>query len=148
MSQSYASAGIPLDPEWRTDWTPSYTNFTPGNGTVMARFAKSGLVVAQFQIEFGTTTTVDGSNPTVSLPLTAADNFADLTRTNLSGGIADESGGSTFPLVVRLETTTSMSASVLRADATYLSLNNITATVPFTWGTDDIWFLQAIYEPA
>ena len=148
MSQSYASAGIPLDPVWK-DWTPTYSGITVGNGTVEARFVESGkLVVARFILILGSTSTV-GSTGAVSLPVTAASfdvqNAAGLAR------FIDNSPFTTYLGSTRIETTTSMRPLpylVDSASSAPLKEQGLDSTTPFTWAVDDFLVMQVTYEAA
>ncbi len=145
MSQSYASAGIPLDPPWR-DWTPTYVNFTLGNGTVVARYKPGNLIVARFNLVFGSTTTIDGTDPRFSMPVLAASDY-DFTDVL---GVADmhDAGADQYPGVVRAFDTNEFIITASEVTGTYGHHIAISATVPFTWATSDTISFLAIYEAA
>ncbi len=135
-----------------TTWSPSYTNLTIGNGTVVARYrpasAGDDTIIAVYELTFGSTTTIDGANPTISTPATAASTYT-FPRTVAGPALAfDDTAGATFTAQVRLESSTTFSIAVHNAAATYLSHRNLDATVPFTWAVDDVFSLLATYEAA
>ena len=132
---------------WKTDWTPAYVNITVGNGVVVARYVEIGdFIVAQYMLTFGTTTTM-GSSPTISLPVTADTSFTAL-RMNLGSAILFEDGiGLKHGFVRRVDSTT-VRPFVFKADGTYLESDLVSATVPHTWGTNDILSFTIIIEKA
>ncbi len=148
MSQSYASAGI-TDPieEW-PDWTPTYNTFTLGNGTVIAHFIEtdSGLVVARLNLTFGSTTTIDGTDPRFSMPVVARSDYVFNDRL----GVADliDSGNEAYLGTVRVWDTDEFVVEAQNASGTYNHHAPLTASVPFTWGDGDAISFLAIYEPA
>ncbi len=145
MSQSYASSGQPFDPPWEI-WVPTYNNFTIGNGTVTARFQRGELIVAQWRLLFGSTTTIDGTNPDISLPVTAKAGGFDMPAPG-TGVLVEDGGGTRFGAAYLVTTTTMalFSEEILGGD---LQAASISATLPFTWGTLDVYALTVIYEPA
>lgn len=76
-----------------TAYTPTYLNFTPGNGSTYARYKKIGkTVIVQWDFTTGSTTTFAGT-PVVSLP------FAML-RTEYNMAVASITNGSgIYPLI-------------------------------------------------
>ena len=132
---------------WRT-WSPTYTNLTIGNGVVVARYSRIGdLVVAVFELVFGSTTTVDGAGPTVSLPVTAASTYT-FPRHGVGAAYVHDTGTAVFTAQVRLESSTTFSVGVHDATATHLTHAGIAATVPMTWTTNDLLSFTATYEAA
>lgn len=56
------------DPGWQS-YTPTFTSFTLGNGSVVARHTRQGaLITVTCRVTLGTTS-VMGTSPTVSLPV-------------------------------------------------------------------------------
>ena len=130
-------------------WIPTYTNLTVGNGTIVARFNEEGnRVIGYWELVFGSTSSIDGTNPMISLPVTATSLYTFPRHAVGPGQVFDTSGGATFPGVVRLESATQFSIAVFNAAATYLSNRNLTATVPMTWATGDILSGTFVFEGA
>ena len=139
-------------PEWTTPasggftfaaYTPTYTNFTLGNGTVIARYAESGkLVFFQVQITFGSTTSVSGLIK-ISLPVTAKNNGNAVTIPALftDAGLNEYIG---FGAINQTDNVVSLFAE--DASATYLKYALTSSTVPFTWGTADVINVSGSYE--
>lgn len=148
VADSAQGLGIKWDDlgQWQT-WTPTYTNLTVGNGTVVSRYVQIGKTIhAVFEITFGSTSSM-GTGPTISLPVTAASTYTT-PRHNLGPAYILDAGTIAFQAAVRLESTTTASVGVLAAGATHLTQANITATVPMTWTTSDLLSFTASYEAA
>ena len=141
-----AIAAVGLEGVWTT-WVPTYNNFTIGAGTVVARYVEIGdSVIAQFSLTFAGDTTIDGSSPDVSLPVTAnGSGFSVLPGTT---AIAYESGGGLRFCTSYLKSTTVAAIFPQAIVAGYLQAATVSATVPFTWGTGDVYAFTIIYEKA
>lgn len=128
---------------WQT-WTPSYNNFTVGNGTVTARYQQIGKLVNVFyKIVWGSTTSFT-SYPTITLPVTAS----QFSYTAGNSYLQDTGTGS-FLGTVLVETSTLFQLILPNASGTYLATGFLSAnTVPFTWTTTDIMIAQFSYEAA
>ena len=125
-------------------YTPTFTNFTKGNATIVARWAQSGKAVNVFvQVTLGNTSSVTGSIIT-SLPVTAASNAVGSRGV---GGILD-SGVRVFTA-----TTEVLSTTTVELHPVYAALNNASeeytsSTIPMTWTTNDGFVMNFIYEAA
>lgn len=144
MAQGYAKKDF-ADPGWQ-DWTPTYSNITVGNGTVVARYVQIGtLVVAHYVLTFGSTTSIDGTPVEVSVPVAASSNYTDLQ--NVTGHARhNESGGTNYLGYVRLANANTIRIQIAGANTTYVDEVNVNTTVPFTWGTGDTLTFTTIYE--
>jgi hypothetical protein len=141
-------------PEWASiaagftyaAYTPTFTNFTLGNGTINeARYAQSGkLVHVYIQVTLGSTSSVSG-NITVALPVTAASDQVGLWTGPAAFG---DSGVGNFTGLVQISSTTAAKPDVSDASGTYSKIAGISSTVPFTWTTSDSFRLSFIYEAA
>jgi len=128
-----------------TAWTPSYTNLTIGNGTVVAVYSKIGRTVHfRYKLTLGSTSSV-GSAPTISLPV--ALESVDSIINSAGRGSA---GGSDNYMTTRNNTggVTDVRPAALGAGGTYATLVNISSTVPGTWATGNILELAGSYEAA
>ncbi len=132
------------------DWTPVYTNLTLGNGVVVARYWQHAnkTIALHYSLTFGTTTTVDGTSVTVSLPVNAHSSYI-LDRGNVAGDsyMIDDDAGSAFG-VVRLKTVSTMEPVMHWVVATYSQPASISSTIPHTWAVDDVLYMSAFYEAA
>lgn len=134
--------GVNASGAWQT-WTPSYTNITVGNGTVVAKYKQVGKKVSfRFRLTFGTTTSISTA-PTITLPVTAASDAVDFFSgdgAQTVGGTGASQGGSVYIL-----STTTMRPVSINTNGVYI---DITATVPFTWTNTDRLQVSGTYEAA
>lgn len=127
-------------------WTPTYTNLTLGDGVASARYVQIGdWVFATFELVFGSTTTIDASNPRVSLPVAVS---GSSILQYAQAGLARDVTGSDYVGHTRFFSTTEMYFRVNAAGGTYVTSSPISATVPFTWTTGDRLILSTVYEAA
>ena len=125
-------------------YTPTFTNFTKGNATIVARYAESGKAVNVFvEVILGSTSSVTGS-VTVSLPVTAATNALNSRGI---GGCAD-SGVRTYSAVAVLNSTTAVEIKPLAASLAHVAEDDMSSTTPMTWTTNDRFFFNLTYEAA
>ena len=120
-------------------WTPTLTNMTQGNGTVVARYTRVGrMVTYKFQFTLGSTSSV-GTNPTFSVPVTAA------TQNDLDMNVARLWDNSPFNRYIgwAVGATTSTVQVGENALGNYTS---ITSTSPMTWATGDYFYVSGTYE--
>jgi hypothetical protein len=126
-----------------SDWSPTWTNFTVGNGTVAGKYIKAGrLVVFSLVLTFGSTSSVAG---TIGLTPPAA------ARATLTGNFTihlDDAGTALYVGYARLNDVNRIDIGSLNAAGTYLRDGATSATVPFTWGTGDRIILNGEYEAA
>lgn len=124
-------------------WSPTYTNLTIGNGTVIARYSQVGKTVTfVFEFTLGSSGSSVGSAPAISLPVVGATvvnswlgtaRYLDNGVTNYAGAVAILSNG------IRPQT--------LVSSGTYAEIQGgITATAPFTWASGDVMSISGIYE--
>lgn len=129
--------------EWIA-YTPTFTNLTLGNGTLVARYTIIGnTVIAFISIIFGSTTSVSGevriSTPTNmdSTIYTGAcvgfSQMRDDNTTNKLNGVVFKGSANTIGVYVNNSVTTS---------------GSFTATAPWTWATSDTISLSVQYEAA
>ena len=132
--------------DWKA-WTPTYANLTVGNGSVTARYVQIGKFVAcHFTIIFGTTS-VMGTAPTISTPVTASSTMT-VVNNWIGGALILDAGTANLHGKVRLQTTTTFAPVVLIASGNFMADSNLTATNPMTWTTSDSLSFTAIYEAA
>lgn len=116
-----------------TAWTPTLTNITQGNGTVVAQYKrlnKSGSI--RFKFTLGNTSVV-GTDPKFTLPFTL--NSTSYAAVDLLGQAALlDSGVNSYRGGVDLTTTTMVRFVQFSTN----TVTSVTATSPFTWGTSDV----------
>lgn len=127
-------------------WTPSYTFLTVGNGTVVAKYIQVGkIVVFYYQLTFGSTTTIDASNPTISLPTSASSNLLDDTPI---GHLNCFDNGTGYYYGQVWKRSAVMFPIVGDASGTYVKAVGPSSTIPFTWTTGDVLVISGAYEAA
>ena len=132
---------------WLT-WTPSHTNLTVGNGTVVARFVQLGeLVIAFYHLTFGSTSSM-GTSPRISMPVVEADSVAAFNQPLGNVWLVDDSSGANNFGFLRHRTTADFEPMVITTGSTYAGATSLTSAVPFTWATADILSFEAVYEAA
>lgn len=123
-----------------TDYVPTPTNLTIGNGTITGRYNQTGKTVDFITtITFGSTTVLTGS-PTLTLPVTGLASFSPL------GAIGfDASGTVDYPIFARISGGTTV---IFRTWPTTAgnSLPGLSSTVPVTWATGDVIVAGGRYE--
>lgn len=127
-------------------YTPTFTNMTLGNGTITFRYSQVGKTVfVQGDVVFGSTTSISGI-PVISLPVTASSQTAGSTQ--LGGAYAEDAGVTGYALMIRLNNTTSVNVLAFGAGGTWLTTAPVSSTIPFTWGTNDLFRFTITYEAA
>jgi hypothetical protein len=137
------TTGLKWAGAWTT-WTPTYGNITIGNGTVTSKYAQIGKTVFfEFNLQWGTTTSITGGGPSFTLPVAAVSNnfffngnILDAGITNYAGASDASAGGNTSYF------------KFVRASGTYAQGESITATTPMTWGNGDVFTVAGNYQVA
>lgn len=145
---SYATAAddqgdfVPMN-AWET-WTPTWVNLTVGSGTLVSRFTRVGRTI-HFYLSFtlGAGSAISG-DVTFTLPV-AANNpvFTPLGRVEFQDTGAANVFGTSW-----IQTSTTGRIFVDLASGTYVGLQTLSSTVPFTWVSTDRFSLQGTYEAA
>lgn len=126
-------------------WTPTWSNMSVGNATVISTYSQVGKVVfCQVKVTFGTTTTIAG-NPTFTLPVTAA---TSLQGPLGMGVMTAAAAAATFGFFSIISTTQANFQLGNSATAYLQPTNDLSATVPGTWAVGSIWGGQFWYEAA
>lgn len=121
-----------------TAYTPTFTNFTLGNGSIGFAYAQLGkIMLIRGGMTLGTTSSFSGtisiSLPVNSLavsgnPLVGSVRLTDVATQNYYG-------------FVQIATASTIQLIALNASTTWLTGSTVNTTTPFTWGTgDDIRF--------
>jgi len=137
------ATGLKYTGGW-TSYTPTFTNFTLGNGTITAaKYKQVGKEVTMYvRLTLGSTSTVS-SYPFVSLPVNCA--TAGLYQGFVT--LTDAGVGSYFGRVY-MNDTAKVWWGVDNAAGTYVVPGVPSATVPFTWGANDLIDIYLSYEVA
>jgi hypothetical protein len=131
-----------------TSFTPTWTNLTPGNGTVTAKYVQNGKVVNfRVKIQFGSTTSISGS---VSVNWPVAPASTEAAQGAITTVVFEKSG--VGPKLGQVNnsaaSTTKADLLVLNVAGTYTDVALTSSTVPFTWATNDQIYFQGTYEVA
>ena len=125
--------------------TPTYTNFTSGNGTLQySRYVQIGNFVHYYgAFTLGSTSSVTGEIG-LNLPVTAANNLYYLPGNCIlvDAGTADYQGAA------MITSTTGIVLKALNAASTYTSQTSVSSTIPFTWTNTDQFRWNIVYEAA
>ena len=127
-----------------TTWSPTVSGFTKGNGTEVARYCQIGKTVFfEYSFTLGSTSSVSGL-PQISTPVT----YKGSLIFNPCGEalIEDKDTAYYFGLVSLQTSTNNLLVYLTKTDATYARDGYISATVPFTWGSTDRFFISGSYE--
>lgn len=131
---------LTFDTKWQ-DYTPTLSNMTKGNGTIVAKYFRTGKHChVRFRFTLGTTSAI-GTYPSFTMPFSAYDGS---TAAQGSGNAVD-TGNYVYPIIVG-NSVTAISPSVALASSTYLLGSAITATTPFTWGNADYMQINWNYQ--
>lgn len=128
-----------------TSYTPTFTNFTLGNGTItLAKYAKLGkIVTVKLFVTLGSTSSVSGRIG-ISLPVTATSDNTD-RAVSICGLIA---GGVSATGFATLGSTTRCDLYALVANTTYVTNSNTAFNIPGTWTTGNAFSTVFTYEAA
>jgi len=128
-----------------TAYTPTFVNFTLGNGTISFAYSQVGKVVNFRGLITLGSTSVMGTVPTISLPVTANSSATSLP---LGQVFFNDAGTVVNTGILSMTTTTTLTMHALSASGTYVSRTGLQSNVPFTWTTSDQILLQATYQAA
>jgi hypothetical protein len=124
-------------------YTPTLTNITTGNGTLVGKYNVVGRTMfLHFKFTLGSTSSI-GSIPRFQLP--AGFTLASANFTPVGAGFATISSVN-YVLTVVSSSSDRITCIVNRADSTYTIASDITATVPATWATGSILEMNATVE--
>lgn len=125
-------------------WSPTWTNFTPGNATVEYKYCQTGKRVDfHMTVVLGTTSSM-GSSPTFTLPVTAASTYSKtLTIGQMYAFIAAD-----FQGYIYTTSTTTAGLAVYTTGSTYAGDAVVTASIPAAWANTNVFYAQGWYEAA
>jgi hypothetical protein len=124
-----------------TAYTPTLTNITLGNGTIVARYQQIGKTV-NFEVLFTMgSTSVMGGPAQVSMPVSPARITKGFPVTLLDDSVRVYWGNADI-----FDNRFYLTATV--TDGTYAYFNYVSGTVPFTWTTNDKFSIYGSYEAA
>lgn len=122
-----------------TSYTPSLTNGTLGNGTVSGSYVQQGKLVAfRAQFTLGSTSAVTGSLG-IGLPVAAA------SGVQLCHALLVDTGTATYVGYAELSSSNA-SLRAQNAAGTYLTASTLSSSIPHTWASTDIVYVNGVYE--
>lgn len=118
-------------------WTPSYVGITIGNGTVISRYTQvNKFVFVQYQLTWGSTTSITSGTNSITLPVTAA-TISAFTYAGVA--TLTDSGTGIFFGRPNFNATTTFTIERMSVSGSNISTNSVTSTTPFTWTTNDVY---------
>ena len=122
-------------------YTPTFTNFTLGNGTLNSSYIQIGkLVLVSLDITFGSTSSITSSGINITLPVAHDTNFG----TPVSTVWYIDQGSALYPQS-GIFSSGEFRLYVNRANTTYVQQGDINSTTPFTWTTNDKIMISLSY---
>lgn len=129
-------------------YSPTLTNFTIGNGVLVAMYTQVGdTVIGMAHVTLGSTSSMGAAGIRFSTPVAASASYS-FTNSVVGGATFQDSGSSQYVGWNRLEDANTMRPVVINASATYATISSITNTVPMTWATNDVVAINFVYEAA
>jgi hypothetical protein len=126
-------------------WTPTWTNLTVGNASQDFEYVRLGRFVhLSGRLVFGSTTSITG-HARFTLPVNAD---ATMGGNIIASCNLTDAGTANFLGTLYQESATVVSLGAVNASSTYSSLSAISATVPFTWTTNDVIAVSFTYKAA
>lgn len=128
-------------------FTPSISTLTIGNGTRTGTyFIQNKVLYFEVTVTFGSTTTI-GTTPDLTLPF-AVVGFTQFNPILNTTCFFDNSATAfVFGNLVLISSTTIRLVSQL-ASGTYVAIQDVAATLPFTWATNDRIIIRGQYQVA
>ena len=124
-------------------WTPTFTNLTVGNGTLICKYSQVGkTITARIRFTLGTTSSV-GTNPYFSLPVPAN---AEYTQSGIGVLYIEDLATAGFAGQIYMRSTTTGWLLVNKVDGVNITGSTFEATIPFTWTTGDYFSGTFTYE--
>jgi hypothetical protein len=137
-----SSTGLKWDEDAWISWTPSFTGVTIGNGTTNAKYKQIGkTIIGYVYFSLGSTSSITGTIKT-TFPVTPT-SIGNIVYT---GTFTDASVGyfMAYPIVEA----SNIVLFAANASGTYVAYTNTSSTVPFTWTTNDNFYVSFVYEAA
>ncbi len=141
-ANSSAATGL----EWAgtyTTYTPTFTNFTLGNGTATGRYVQIGKTVfVEIKVTLGSTSSM-GTDPYIFLPVNSNMTYAMQANVVIQDfGTTEYVAGGSNPYNDTLR------MFCIGTAGTYAQYFIVNATTPMTWTTNDSFTIRAVYEAA
>lgn len=133
---------------WQT-FIPSWTNLTPGNGTITARYTQIGKLVWVYMYVIFGNTSVMGSDPQFTPPVAASTVYTTVAQNSIVGFGSLQGGGfGAIPAPFFNASNASIHIGYFLPSATNNALAISTASAPGTWTTNSFFNITVFYEAA
>ena len=140
VADSTQATGLKWGPDWKT-YSPSVGGITKGNGVEVARYRQIGKMVELFyQFTLGSTSSITGQ-VTVNPPINSVYDLA------IECCFMFDTAGSYFPSGIYMPKNV-IYPKAMNTGGSYLSMDQLNATSPFTWGNTDFFNFNFSYEVA
>jgi hypothetical protein len=127
-------------------WTPTLTNITAGNGSVVARYKRIGRSIHYaFRFTLGSTSSISG-DPQFTLPAAPETTFINAANAPLGRGHILDAGTELYDASVHFISGSTVSVRAWATGGTYSTQAVLSATEPFTWTTGDTIWVSGTYE--
>lgn len=133
-----------------TAYTPLFSGFTVGNGTLDFQYCRVNNYVHYFgTITLGSTSAVTGALG-IQVPIAINTSQMPLNVPLGEAVFSDASAGPAYNTGATVGQTLAgyLRVQVLNCASTYGTYTGISSTVPFTWTTGDIIYINAYYKAA
>jgi len=131
-----------------TTWVPTLTNITAGAGVTTARYRKMGKTLDfRFKFKLGAGSVI-GTSPRFSLPFAMHASYVTLEDIITATVMLYDAGTANYIGSVRVINSTTLELMSINAATAIASEAATTATVPFTWTTNDTMSCSGTVELA
>jgi hypothetical protein len=128
-----------------TAYTPSFVNFTLGNGTISFAYSQLGKIVqVRGLITLGTTSSVTGSI-TFSTPVNS---FTSTGQPIVGHARYNDTGTTAFSGMITQNNASAFGFQYNNVAGTYPTINPVNATNPHTWAATDVITCSMTYQAA
>jgi len=132
-----------------TAYTPTFSEITLGNGTIASYFCQVNKFVHYYgRLTFGSTTSITGSSPMISVPVNQSATFPLQQFPMGNTMYLDASAAIRYIGQGTQNTAGFFRLWVLNTQVSYTAQTFVTASVPFTWTTSDVINWNITYEGA
>jgi hypothetical protein len=147
FTSASAAIFLPSNGSGWQSYTPTFTSFTLGNGTLIAKFIQIGkFVCVKFEVTLGSTSSM-GTAPQASLPVTASSSITSQVS-SLGFSVFGDTGTAAYYGAVTYSSTTTVYLWYFDVASSKVLRGTINSTAPFTWGNTDTFAAQFVYEAA
>lgn len=129
-------------------YTPTFANFTLGNGTLSAAYTQTGKTVhARGHVVLGTTS-VMGTGPTMTGPVTPSASYNSAYTPIMGACTLLDAGIAAYYGFLRLDSTTTFGMYVMAAGGTYVTHTAVALAIPLAtnWANGDAFTWQITYQ--